>query len=55
MLHGRLPEGFADDAAVAAADAELRARLEALPAQHRPYLLAMYANPLLNRAALDAP
>lgn len=55
MLQGRLPEGFADDAAVAAADAELRARLEALPAQHRPYLLAMYANPLLNRAALDAP
>ena len=54
MLQGRLSEGFADDAAVAAADAELRARLEALPAPHRPYLLAMYANPLLNRAALDA-
>ncbi len=45
MLQGRLPEGFADDAAVAAADVELRARLEALPAPHRPYLLAMYANP----------
>ena len=54
MLHGTLPEGFADDAAVAAAHAQLRARLDALPAEHRPNLLAMYANPLLNRAALDA-
>mgnify|MGYP003593933261 CR=1 FL=1 len=54
LLHERLPEGFADDAAVAAADAVLHARLDALPAEHRPYLLAMYANPLLNRAAFDA-
>ncbi|MBP6382089.1 MAG: 1-acyl-sn-glycerol-3-phosphate acyltransferase [Pseudomonadales bacterium] len=54
MLHGRLPQGYADDAALAAADTELRARLDALPAEHRPYLIAMYANPLLNRAALDA-
>ncbi len=53
LRHG-LPEGFGDGSTLVAADAELDARLEAVAPEHRPYLLAMYANPLINRAELDA-
>jgi len=53
LLQGALPEGFVEDAGVLAAAAGLQARLDAVPAEQRPYLLRMYANPLLNRAAFD--
>ena len=52
MVEGRLPVDLADQASLA--DAVLpafRARLAALPDEERAYLIAMYANPLRNRAA----
>ena len=54
MLEGRLPAGFAADTALAAAELELQSRLDALPEEQRPYLLRMYANPLLSREAFEA-
>jgi 1-acyl-sn-glycerol-3-phosphate acyltransferase len=53
-LRHQLPAGFGDGSTLVVADAELDARLAALPPEHRPFLLAMYANPLLNRAEFDA-
>ena len=52
-LRHRLPKGFGDGSTLVVADAEFDARLAALPPEHRPFLLAMYANPLLNRAEFD--
>lgn len=54
MQQGALPEGVADDPALGASEQLLRERLDALPPEHRESLLAMYANPLLNRAAFAA-
>jgi 1-acyl-sn-glycerol-3-phosphate acyltransferase len=55
LLEGRLPAAFAGEAAAAdAVEPAFRARLDALPAEQRPFLLAMYANPLRNRLELEA-
>ena len=54
MLRGRLPEGHSGDAGLAACEASFRSRLAAVPEAHREYLINMYANPILNRIALDA-
>lgn len=53
-LRHSLPAGFGDGSTLVAADAELDVRLAAVPPEYRPYLLTMYANPLFNRAELDA-
>lgn len=52
-LHGDIPDGFGDGSTLVVADAEFDRRLAKLPLEQRPYLLSMYANPLLNRAAFD--
>ena len=52
MAEGRLPGDHSGEAE--AADgvlAAFRARLDALPEPERPFLTAMYANPIRNRAA----
>jgi hypothetical protein len=51
MLNGELPAGFAHVDGLVEAEEELQRRLAALPQAQRPYLLAMYANPLINRAS----
>ena len=52
MQQERLPPGFTDDAGLAGAEHAMRERLAGLPPEHHALLLSMYANPLLNRAAL---
>jgi 1-acyl-sn-glycerol-3-phosphate acyltransferase len=52
MQHAVLPAGFADHPGLAGAEQVLRERLAGLPAEQHQLLLSMYANPLLNRAAL---
>jgi Acyltransferase len=54
MLNGELPAGFADVEGLVEAEQELQRRLDALPQAQRPYLLAMYANPLVNRASISS-
>ena len=51
MAEGALPSDLADQAPLAdAVEAAFRDRLASLPEAERPYLIAMYANPLRNRA-----
>ncbi|MBK7519680.1 MAG: 1-acyl-sn-glycerol-3-phosphate acyltransferase [Gammaproteobacteria bacterium] len=52
MQQAQLPPGFTEDAGLAGAEQALRERLAGLPPEHHALLLSMYANPLLNRAAL---
>jgi hypothetical protein len=56
IAEGRLPASMDPQAAAVAdaVDVAFRARLEALPAEERPFLLDMYANPLRNSAAFNA-
>jgi 1-acyl-sn-glycerol-3-phosphate acyltransferase len=54
MLRGTLPDGCSSDADLAACEASFRARLAAVPEAHREFLINMYANPILNRIALEA-
>ena len=50
MAEGRLPPDLAHQAPIAdGVEAAFRARFEAVPEAERPYLIAMYANPLRNR------
>jgi hypothetical protein len=52
---GRLPAGHEGAGAIAdAVEPAFRARIERLPEDERPFLLAMYANPVRNRDALAA-
>jgi len=53
-LNGSLPDGHSATADLDVADAELQRRLDAIPEPHRPYMLAMYANPVDNLRAFRA-
>ena len=53
MAEGGLPPDLAHLAGTAdSVEREFRMRLDALPEAERPFMIAMYANPLRNRAAL---
>jgi hypothetical protein len=55
LAEGRLPAGYEDTReSVDAVEPAFIARLDALPHEQRAFLQAMYANPLRNRAALEA-
>ena len=54
MLHGAPPPGYVETAAQTRAERVMNGRLESVPEAQRPFLLAMYANPIENRAALAA-
>ena len=54
LLRGDLPEGFESDAKLVAAETALQHRLAQLPEAHRPFMLEMYANPLINRDSILA-
>jgi 1-acyl-sn-glycerol-3-phosphate acyltransferase len=51
---GSMPPGYEPAEQFTTAEARLLARLQQLPPEHHPYLLDMYANPLLNRAGFLA-
>ena len=55
LLHGVLPPGFEDAVGMPETEAELERRLASMPEAERPFLLTMYANPLVNRDAPPAP
>ncbi len=53
MAEGSLPPDLAHLSQMAdSVESEFRARLDALPEAERPFMIAMYANPVRNRAAL---
>lgn len=60
-LHGAVPslpcgakaEVF-NEVAFATIGAKFRARIEAMPVEHRPYALGIYANPIVSKLALSA-
>jgi len=61
MLHGHYPEGVYSDRGLAfeagaliSEEADFVRRIEALPSLHRPFVLAIYANPITSKAALLA-
>jgi len=54
LRNGSMPPGYVANEDYAVAEAQLLERMQRLPQEHRPYLLDMYANPLLNRAAFLA-
>ena len=55
MDFARLPDLFGMTAsAVEAKRQEFNRRLQALPEAHRPYVQAMYANPVLRKSEVDA-
>jgi hypothetical protein len=61
LLHGHYPQGVYSDAALAfepgtlaAEEAHFIRRIDALPSEHRPFVLGIYANPISSKTALLA-
>ena len=49
--HGELPEGIGEVAG-SCSEAEFKARIDAMPAEHRDYALGIYANAIASKLGL---